>query len=44
MKRSKTASSASRNTPKNFVKEGATYKVSQQTEKQFVPGTYSVHQ
>lgn len=45
MRRSKTASSASRNTQKNFVKEGATYKVNKQTEKhQLVPGTYTLHQ
>ncbi|XP_037049885.1 cilia- and flagella-associated protein 45-like [Bradysia coprophila] len=43
MRRSKTASASSRNTAKNFVKEGSTYKVNKQPDKQILPGTYSMH-
>lgn len=44
MRRSKTASSASRTNRKDFVKEAATFKVNKKTELQVVPGTYTVHQ
>lgn len=43
MRRSKTASTTSRTTMKNFVKEGAAYQVNKQAEKQIVPGNYTLH-